>query len=59
MKKNLYLVLSIVGLVFVVTAIPNLIEGIQARGFDGVNYGSIGFPLIISIVSFVLYRKQK
>ena len=56
MKKNWYLVLSIVGLVFVVTAIPNLIEGIEARGFGGVNYGSIGFPLIISIVSFVLYR---
>ena len=59
MKKNWYLVLSIVGLVFVVTAIPNLIEGIEARGFGGVNYGSIGFPLIISIVSFVLYRKRK
>ena len=58
MKKAL-LVICLVALVTCLTGIPYLIEGIRARGASGVNYGRVIFPLIISGISWVLYRTRK
>ena len=57
--KKAYLVIAVVALITCVTGIPYLIEGIAARGWDGVNYGRIIFPLLISGISFGLFRRKK
>ena len=60
MKKKLYLGISIFAMILLIfSGIPHLIEGIQSRGMYKVNYGVVGFPLLISIIAFSLYKKQK
>ena len=39
-------------------AFPHLINGIRARGMNGVNYGIIGFPILIGIWTFYKYKNQ-
>jgi len=53
--KKLYIIVAISALIAVLTGIPYLIDGIRARGFDGVNYGRVLFPAIICALSFRLY----
>jgi len=53
--RKLYLIAAIVAFIAVLTGIPYLIDGIRARGFDGVNYGRVLFPAIICALSFRLY----
>ena len=57
--KKLYLIVCIIALITFLTGIPYLIEGITQRGWGGVNYGRVVFPLLISVISFVKYRKYK
>ena len=57
--KNAYLVIGIVAAVTLLTGIPVLYEGIAARGFGGVNYGRVIFPLLISGVCFWRYRQYE
>ena len=57
MKKTWFIV-SIIALITCLTGIPQLIDGISQRGFGGVNYGRILFPFLISLITFVLSRKQ-
>lgn len=57
MKKG-FLVISVIALIACLTGIPELAEGIAARGWGGVNYGRILFPLIGCVVSFLLYRRK-
>lgn len=60
MKKKLYLGISIYSFIsWILSGIPHVIEGIQERGIYGVNYGGAVFPLLISIIMFYLYKKQK
>jgi hypothetical protein len=56
--KKLYLVISIFALISLLTGIPYLIEGIGERGIAGVNYGRVGFPLLVCVVFFMMFRKQ-
>lgn len=56
--KKVYLVVSIFALIAFLTGIPYLIEGISERGIGGVNYGRVIFPLLISAVTFWLFKKQ-
>ena len=56
--KKLYLTICIFTLIACLTGISYLVEGIAARGFMGVNYGRVIFPLLISCIFFRLYRKQ-
>lgn len=55
--KKLYIIVAIVAFIAVLTGIPYLIDGIRERGFDGVNYGRVIFPVIICALSFRLYNK--
>jgi len=56
--KKVYFIICIIALITFLTGIPYVITGIAERGMDGVNYGRVVFPLLISAVSFWLYRKQ-
>lgn len=55
--KKVYLIVSIVALITCLTGIPYIVEGISARGFDGVNYGRIIFPLLITGITFWRFKK--
>ena len=57
--KSLYLILFVIMLFAAGTGMPILIQGIAERGWDGVNYGRVVFPLLLSVLTFWLYRKQK
>lgn len=57
--KKVYLVISVIAFITCLTGIPNLVEGIAARGWGGVNYGRIIFPLLISGISFWLFKRRK
>ena len=57
--KKVYLVISVVALITCLTGISYLVEGIAARGWGGVNYGRIIFPLLISGISFWLFKNDK
>ena len=57
--KKVYLAVAIVALIACLKGIPYLVEGITARGWDGVNYGRILFPLLICGVSFGLFKQKK
>jgi len=57
--KKVYLVIAVVALTTCLTGFPYLIEGIAARGWDGVNYGRIFFPLLISGIAFGLFKRKK
>lgn len=59
MKKNIYLIITIFGIITLLIGIAHCVQDIQARGFNGVNYGQVLFPLIISIGGFYLYKKYK
>ena len=56
--KKAFLALAIVALITCLTGIPYLVEGIAIRGVGGVNYGRIVFPLLISGISFWLFKKK-
>lgn len=46
-------------LIACLTDIPYLVEGIAARGWGGVNYGRVIFPLLINAVCFGLFHKKQ
>lgn len=55
--KKVYLVLTIIMFLSLLSGISHLIDGICARGPLKVNYGIVGFPLLIGIWAFYKYRK--
>ena len=57
--KKVYVVISVVALIACLTGITYLAEGSAARGWDGVNYGRIIFPLLVSGISFWLFKRKK
>ena len=57
--KKAYLVIAVVAFIVCLTGIPYLAEGIAVRGWGGVNYGRIIFPLLISGISFVSFKRRK
>ena len=57
--KKVYLVISVIAFISCLTGVSYLVEGIAARGWDGVNYGRIIFPLLISGIFLWLYKKNK
>ncbi len=56
--KKVYLIVSIIAFIAFLTGVPYIVEGIAQRGAGGVNYGRIIFPLILSGVFFLLYKKK-
>lgn len=57
--KKVYLVIAVIALITCLSGIPYLVEGIAARGWGGVNYGRVIFPLLISGISFLLFKVKK
>lgn len=57
--KKVALVICIIALITALTGIPYMVEGITQRGWNGVNYGRVIFPLLISGIFFMKYRKFK
>ena len=58
MKKG-YFLIAVIALITFLTGIPYLVDGIAARGWGGGNYGRLIFPLLISGVSYWLYKQNK
>ena len=54
--KKVYLVVAVIAFITCLTGIPYLLDGISARGWDGVNYGRVLFPLLICGISFWQYQ---
>ena len=60
MKKSFVLLLIGVTLLLAgVTGISEVIEGIRARGWGGVNYGRIIFPFMLSGIALWQYSKHR
>lgn len=59
MTKKVYLVITIFMVLSLSSGIPHLIERIHARGMAGVNYGIVGFPILIGTWSFCKYKKAE
>ena len=55
--KKICFVICIIAFITCLTGIPYLVEGIAERGFTGVNYGRIFFPLLTGGVSLWLFKK--
>jgi hypothetical protein len=55
--KKACIVISVVALITCLTGIPYLVAGISARGLNGVNYGRVLFPLLISGICFWQFKK--
>ena len=56
---KIYALLAILALITCMAGVFDVAEGIRQRGWDGVNYGRILFPLLVSMVFFRLYKKKK
>ena len=57
MRKAM-LALAIFFLIALLTGIPAIVKGVASRGFGGLNYGRVIFPLLLSGVCFHLYTKK-
>ena len=56
MAKKVYFVITLLSLL---SGIPHLIDGIYERGMWEVNYGIVGFPILIGMWTFYKYKKLK
>ena len=60
MKRNwALLVISVILLLAGVAGIPEVIEGIRARGMGGVNYGRVIFPFLLGGIALWQYCKRR
>lgn len=57
MKKTC-LIVGGFALIALLTGLPAIVEGVASRGFGGVNYGRVIFPLLLSGVCFHLCKKK-
>lgn len=55
--KKAYFVIAVVMLITCLTGIPDLVNGITARGWREVNYGNVIFPLLFSGIFFRLSKR--
>lgn len=59
MEKKVYLVITIIMVLILLSRIPHFIDGLCTIGTTGVNYGIIGFPILIGSWTFYKYKKSK
>ena len=59
MKKKACIVILIFAIIGVLTGISYLVEGISARGLDGVNYGRVIFPLLVGAIAVYFLTREK
>lgn len=59
MKKRLWIVVLVIAVLGLITVLSDLIPEIQARGFGGVNYGGVFFPVLLGVWAWVRLRREK
>lgn len=59
MAKKVYFVITFFMVLSLLSGIPHLIDGIYERGMWKVNYGIVGFPILIGMWTFYKYKKLK
>lgn len=59
MKKIICVSVFILSMIVLLNNVSRMAEGIRMRGFGGVNYGGVVFPLLIAIGAVRLLRKSK
>ena len=59
MKKKACIAILILSILALLNGVSHMIEGIRMRGFGGVNYGGVFFPLIIGIGAVYFLMKSK
>lgn len=59
MKKKTMIAVATLGFLATLTGISYLIHGIHEHGILGVNYGSVVFPLAITVIAVSMLRKKK
>lgn len=57
--KKVYLAVIAIALILCAEGIFSLAEDIAARGWGGVNYGQVLFPLLIGGFSFWQFKREK
>ena len=57
--KKVYLAVTAIARILCVEGIFSLAEGIAARGWGGVTYGQVLFPLLIGGFSFWQFKREK
>lgn len=55
----MYFVITFFMVLSLLSGIPHLIDGIYERGMWEVNYGIVGFPILIGMWTFYKYKKLK
>ena len=58
-KKKVYIVILALAIIAMLTGINYLVEGISARGIDGVNYGRVIFPLLVGVIAVYFLKREK
>ena len=56
-RKQIWLVIVVIAVITCLTGVSELAAGIAARGWDGVNYGRVLFPILLGGISFWQYKK--
>lgn len=60
MKKTICVMLLFFAVGGLLTGIPELADGVRARGWGGVNYGRVFFPLLVGgVCAYTLYHERK
>ena len=57
--KKVYLAVIVIALILCAEGVVSLGGGIGARGWGGVNYGQVLFPLLIGDFSFRQFKREK
>ena len=58
-EKQVYSVVSVTFFIICLTGSPYLMEEIASGGAGGVNEVRLGFPLLLSVYSFWLFKRKK
>ena len=56
-RKKIWLAVAVFAALALLTGLPEVIRGIAARGLWGVNYGRVGFPLLLLLWAGMKYRR--
>lgn len=57
-RKKIWLAVAIFAALALLTGLPVVVQGMAARGLWGVNYGRVGFPLLLLLWAGIRYRRS-
>ena len=58
-KQKVCIAILVLSIIALLVGISYLVQGIYTRGFGGVNYGSVIFPLLVGIIDVYFMKKTK